>query len=44
VYIQAPQVVSNPAFCYDGRDFIPPVPAFRIRGLRDVSREITIEN
>ncbi|KAK4811174.1 hypothetical protein QYF61_019805 [Mycteria americana] len=31
-------------FSYSGRDFIPLVPALRFRVLRDVGREITIEN
>ena len=44
VYVQVPRVVSNSTFSYNGMDFIPPAPALRFRGLRDVVREITIEN
>ncbi|KAK4806815.1 hypothetical protein QYF61_005611 [Mycteria americana] len=44
VYLQVPQVVSNLNFSYEGRDFVPPVPALRFGDLRDVGREITTEN
>ncbi|KAK4806814.1 hypothetical protein QYF61_005610 [Mycteria americana] len=42
--VQVPQVVSNLNFSYEGRDFVPPVPALRFGDLRDVGREITTEN
>jgi len=44
MYVQVLSVVSNLIFTHDRRDFIPPVPALRFRGLRDVGREVTSEN
>ncbi|KAK4806827.1 hypothetical protein QYF61_005623 [Mycteria americana] len=35
VYLQVPQVVSNLNFSYEGRDFVPLVPALRFGDLRD---------
>lgn len=43
-YVQVPQMVSNLIFSYSGRDFILPVPALKLRDLRDVETEVTDKN
>lgn len=43
MYIQVPHKGGHkPELGYNGRDFIPPVPALNFRDLRYVGREVTI--
>ena len=43
-YVQVPQVVSDLIFSYDGKDFIPSGPPSSFRDLRNVGREMIVEN